>query len=153
MEFAPGEPVIARNGPVDSLYVILGGAARAIDTPTAPLLGIGDYFGARSILDGGRHSANVLAVGELHVMRLPGRLFVELAERSPSVVLGMLRDLGARFRRLEPEPRYRQFRTQRKGSTHGGRFDAGCGSRYAGSSRRAPASLCGRSIGDRTSAA
>jgi CRP-like cAMP-binding protein len=102
-EFARGETVISPDAPADSLYVILSGTAKARAKPGARTLRTGDYFGELALLDGGPRSATVFATDELHVMRLPRRAFLHLAEHDPAMSLTMLRDLGARFRRLEPQ--------------------------------------------------
>src|SRR5204863_2713718 len=52
LEFAPGDEVVVRGGPGDSLYIILGGAAKASGKPGARTLGTGDYFGELAFLGG-----------------------------------------------------------------------------------------------------
>ena len=44
-EVAPGHTVLSNRDTSDSLYVILGGAAKALGKPAARELGAGDYFG------------------------------------------------------------------------------------------------------------
>ena len=102
-EFGPGETVVMRNAPADSLYVILGGAAKARGKPAARVLRTGDYFGELPLFDGAPRSATVVATQELHVMRLPRRSFLRLAQHDPGISLRMLRNLGAQFRRLETQ--------------------------------------------------
>jgi CRP-like cAMP-binding protein len=103
-EFVPGDTVIQKGTPGDSLYVILGGSARALGKPASRTLRTGDYFGELSLLDGTPRSATVLATGELHVMRLPRQAFIELAEENPGIALKMLNTLGTQIRRLETQP-------------------------------------------------
>src|SRR5262245_6500984 len=57
-EFAPGDPVISSGDTADSLYVILGGAAKVLRKPTARELNTGDYFGELALIDGAPRSAN-----------------------------------------------------------------------------------------------
>lgn len=102
-EFAPGETIVARDVPAHSLYVILGGTATTYGASAVRTLHIGDYFGEVGLLDCGPSAATVVAKDELQVMTLPRRSFLRLARRAPAIPLTMLRDLGARFRRLETQ--------------------------------------------------
>jgi CRP/FNR family transcriptional regulator, cyclic AMP receptor protein len=103
-EYGAGDVVIEQGAPGDALYVILSGSARARGRPAARKLGVGDYFGEMALLDGAPRSATVVATGELHVMRLPRRAFLSLAEHEPAVALRMLGNLGSQIRRLEIRP-------------------------------------------------
>ena len=72
-EYSPGDIVLQKGEPGDSLYVILGGSAKARGKPAARTLRTGDYFGELGLLDSVPRSATVVATGELHVMKLPRR--------------------------------------------------------------------------------
>ena len=100
-EFAPGETVISKGDRGDSLYVILGGAARAMSRPAGRALRAGDYFGDTALFDGRPRSATVVATRELHVMELPSRPVLELARQHPAITLTMLENLTTQFRNLE----------------------------------------------------
>jgi len=100
-EYSRGDSVIMKGGRADSLYVILGGSAKARGKQASRALGIGDYFGELGILDDAPRSATVVATEELHVMRLPRESFLRLAQDDPAVSLRMLTNLGSQFRRLE----------------------------------------------------
>jgi CRP/FNR family cyclic AMP-dependent transcriptional regulator len=102
-EFAPGDTVIAKGTPADSFYVILSGEAMALRKPAARTLSAGDYFGELALLDGEPRSATVVATAELHVMRLPRRVLIELLNEDPSIAQTMLAELGTRIRGLERE--------------------------------------------------
>jgi CRP-like cAMP-binding protein len=102
-EFAPGEHVVVIGEPADSFYVILGGEAKATGKLTARTMQTGDYFGELALIDGGRRSASVVATGELHVMRVPRRAFLELVDENPDIALAIATELGARVRRLEQQ--------------------------------------------------
>jgi CRP-like cAMP-binding protein len=103
-EFAPGDAVVLTGAPADSFYVILGGKATARGKTATRTLGTGDYFGEMGLLDDEPRSATVVALEELHVMRLPRRSFLQLVERNPAVALTIMRELGGRVRRLERQP-------------------------------------------------
>jgi CRP-like cAMP-binding protein len=100
-EFSPGDTVVATGAPPDFFYVILGGEARASAKPAARILTTGDYFGEMGLLDGEPRSATVIAVTDLHVMRLSRRAFDDAVERHPSLARKFMTELGGRVRRLE----------------------------------------------------
>ena len=103
-EYGPGDTVIQKGTPGDSLHVILSGSAKAIGKPASRTLRTGDYFGELSLLDGTPRSATVIAAGELHLMKLPRQAFMGLARHNPGISLKMLNTLGAQIRRLETQP-------------------------------------------------
>ena len=100
-EFSPGDTVVATGAPPDFFYVILGGEARASAKPAARTLTTGDYFGEMGLLDGEPRSATIVAVSELHVMRLSRRAFDDAVERHPSLARKFMTELGGRVRQLE----------------------------------------------------
>jgi CRP/FNR family cyclic AMP-dependent transcriptional regulator len=99
--YGPGDVVVEKGMPGDSVYVILSGSARARGKPAARTLHTGDYFGELGVLDGAPRSATVVATGELHVMRLSSASFLRLAQHNPSISLEMLSNVGWQVRRLE----------------------------------------------------
>jgi len=100
-EFGPGDTVVATGAPPDFFYVILGGEARASAKPAARTLTTGDYFGEMGLLDGEPRSATVIALSDLHVMRLSRRAFDDAVERHPSLARQFMAELGVRVRQLE----------------------------------------------------
>src|SRR5262245_52858891 len=56
-DFAPGEPIMLAGERSDSLYVILGGNAEAVENRARRALRTGDYFGEVAMIDGGPRSA------------------------------------------------------------------------------------------------
>jgi CRP/FNR family transcriptional regulator, cyclic AMP receptor protein len=100
-EFSPGDTVVSTGAPPDFFYVILGGEARASAKPAARTLTTGDYFGEIGLLDGEPRSATIVAVSELHVMRLSRRAFDDAVERHPSLARKFMTELGGRVRQLE----------------------------------------------------
>jgi CRP/FNR family transcriptional regulator, cyclic AMP receptor protein len=101
-EFAPGDTVVARNTPPDSLHVILGGTAKTGARPERTLC-IGDYFGEVGLIGGSPRSATVVATKQLHVMKLPRNAFLRVARQESEMSLTLLRNLAARFRTPETQ--------------------------------------------------
>jgi CRP-like cAMP-binding protein len=102
-EYGPGEVVLQKGEPGDSLYVVLSGSAKVRGKPAPRALRTGDYFGELGLLDGVPRSATVVATGHLHVMRLPRNAFLRIARHEPSISLAMLNTLGSQIRRLETQ--------------------------------------------------
>jgi CRP-like cAMP-binding protein len=100
-EYGPGDVVLQKGEAGDSLYVVLGGSAKVRGKPAARTLRTGDYFGELGVLDCVPRSATVVATSELHVMKLPCRAFLRIAEQEPSISLAMASTLGSQLRRLE----------------------------------------------------
>jgi CRP-like cAMP-binding protein len=100
-EYGPGDVVLQKGEPGDSLYVVLGGSAKVRGKPAARTLRTGDHFGELGVLDSVPRSATVVATSELHVMKLPRQAFLRIAEQEPSISLAMVNTLGAQIRRLE----------------------------------------------------
>src|SRR5262245_16853031 len=102
-EYMPGDTVVQKGTTGNSLYVILSGSATVLGKLASRPLRTGDYFGELSLLEGTPRSATVVAATELHVMRLPRKAFVSIAEY-PAASQELLRTLGAQIRRLEAQP-------------------------------------------------
>jgi ATP-binding cassette, subfamily B, bacterial HlyB/CyaB len=102
-EIPPGDAVVVKDAPTDSLYLILGGTAEVRGKPAARTLRAGDYFGELALVGGEPRSATVAATRHLHVMGLPSQSFLRLVQRDPEILLTMLSNLGAQFRRLETQ--------------------------------------------------
>jgi CRP-like cAMP-binding protein len=102
-EYGPGDVVLQKGDPGDSLYVVLSGSAKVRGKPAARALRTGDYFGELGMLDGVPRSATVVATGHLHVMKLPRTAFLRIAQHEPSISLTMANTLGSQIRRLEAQ--------------------------------------------------
>jgi CRP/FNR family transcriptional regulator, cyclic AMP receptor protein len=102
-EFAPGEAIIFPGDRAEWLYVILSGHAKTTSGGDSRVLRVGEYFGEVALIDGHPRSATVVAMNDVHVMKLPSRPVLKLASEHPAITLTMLRDLTTRLRRVEAE--------------------------------------------------
>jgi CRP-like cAMP-binding protein len=96
-DFAPGDIVLQKGGGGDSLYLILSGTARALETPVPRALRSGDYFGELALFAGHPRSLTVVATRELHVMMLPRSSFIRLARQHPTITLTMMKNLSTQL--------------------------------------------------------
>jgi CRP/FNR family cyclic AMP-dependent transcriptional regulator len=108
--YAPGESVIEQGESVAGfkafsptgveMHVILAGAADVVvDGAPQAGLGVGDYFGELSLIDGEPRSADVVAgPAGLTTFALSKWTFESLREKHPEVAIPMLRVLCARLR-------------------------------------------------------
>jgi len=83
----------------ESMYLILYGELRArimVDGAESTLatLGVGDYFGEVSLLDGGPRSADVLANTDSLVLKISSESFKKLMTEEPTVALHFTYALG-----------------------------------------------------------
>ncbi|MTH98361.1 cation:proton antiporter [Roseibium sp. RKSG952] len=81
----PGEKLIRKGDRGDAAYFIASGAVE-VRTPERNIrLGRGDIFGEISLLTGSRRSADVVALGYCHLLRLNANDFRELMRKSPDI--------------------------------------------------------------------
>jgi CRP-like cAMP-binding protein len=92
--FVPGDTVLRSADSAEFFYVVLRGEAEAREQGRARRLRRGDYFGETALLDGTSHPATVIATNELYVLRLPGPVFLRVAQQSPTIAFAVLTQLG-----------------------------------------------------------
>jgi CRP-like cAMP-binding protein len=92
--FVPGDAVLRSADSAEFFYVVLRGEAEAREQGRTRRLRRGDYFGETALLDGTSHPATVIATDELYVLRLPGPVFLRLAQQSPTIAFAILTQLG-----------------------------------------------------------
>jgi CRP-like cAMP-binding protein len=79
--------------------VLVEGEARcAVDGTAVRRFGPGDFFGELALIDGGTRTAAVVSEGDVEVLVLDRREFVELFEISPAVAHNMLAEMARRLR-------------------------------------------------------
>ena len=104
--FAAGERVLRKGLSGGNFYVILEGeAAVDLDGQQLARLGRGDFFGEISALTDEAPTADVVAVGILRCLVIPGPQLERLLIERPQVALRMLRTEARRLRTtLEWQP-------------------------------------------------
>lgn len=102
VEHAAGREIATEDEGALALHVILGGTATVskggIDKRT---LGVGDYFGEISLIDGKRRSATVTAAEPLTALAVPHVAFRSLLDDDPTCARELLMVLCARLREAE----------------------------------------------------
>lgn len=101
----PAEHVIARQGEIGTgLFVIIEGSVRVVrDAQELARLGVGDFFGEMSVIDGLPRVAQVIAAEPTRCLALASWEFERLVLDHPTIGLAILRGLSARLRaKTEP---------------------------------------------------
>jgi CRP-like cAMP-binding protein len=94
-ELARGESVLLNDIGTDAFYVVLGGSAQML-RPTRRSIATGDSFGELGVLGGEPRPLHVVAMQELHLMKLPRQPVMELRDLpGPSPFRGILRQKAA----------------------------------------------------------
>jgi CRP/FNR family transcriptional regulator len=106
VEFPKGR-VIARQGEVGTgFFVVESGAVRVVrDGEELAVLGVGEFFGELSVLDGQPRIAQVVALEETRCLALASWDFERVLVENPSVALGILRGLASRLRSVTEQHR------------------------------------------------
>jgi predicted acylesterase/phospholipase RssA/CRP-like cAMP-binding protein len=101
---AAGEHLFAEGDPADAAYVVLSGRLRAVrqgpDGRFEPVaeMAAGELVGELALLDGEARAADVLAVRDSALGRLPRAVFDRLVDEQPAAMLAITRRLVARTR-------------------------------------------------------
>lgn len=102
VEHAAGREIATEDEGALALHVILSGTATVskggVDKRT---LGVGDYFGEISLIDGKPRSATVTAADPLTLLAVPHMAFQALLDDDPTCAREMLVLLCARLREAE----------------------------------------------------
>ncbi len=104
--FSKGQTVFREGDASESLYVVVeglvkvsvsssDGAELALTTLRPP-----DVFGELPLIDGGPRSASAVALVDTILLALDRRTLLEVMQRSPVLVDGLLRSVGGLLRRL-----------------------------------------------------
>lgn len=103
--YCRGEVVLRQGEPGDTLHLVLEGRLKGLvvspsgEEVVLRVFGPGDLFGALSVLDGGPHSATVVALEPVYTATLARADLQALLRQSPEAVEGLLRTLVGLIRR------------------------------------------------------
>ena len=108
--YAREQTILARDATDKDVYFIASGVVRVTAFSgsgrqlTFRDLGMGEWFGDLAAIDGGRRSADVVAVSETLVASVSSALFLQMIARNPTMaeallrhMVGHVRDLSARL--------------------------------------------------------
>jgi len=125
--FTAGEVITHQNGEPDWLYLLTRGSVEVRFQPeTGPEVPVNtlqapDFFGELSMMTGARHTASVVALGEVDCLRLKKADFQEFIMDRPETAGAIARiltdrqlELHARLEDLDAEERLRQRETRRQ---------------------------------------
>jgi len=97
-----GREVIAEGAGAIGFHLITAGEARVTSGETVRrTLGVGDYFGEISVIDGQPRSASVQAVGSLQTFAIHPDIFQKIIDHHPDFARGLLVLLCRRLREAE----------------------------------------------------
>ena len=101
-EHDDGREVIAEGSGAIGFHFITAGEARVTSgTTVRRTLGVGDYFGEISVIDGQPRSASVEAVGSLETFAIHPHVFQKIIDDHPDFARGLLVVLCKRLREAE----------------------------------------------------
>jgi CRP/FNR family cyclic AMP-dependent transcriptional regulator len=100
-----GELLPDENSPGFALSIVLNGRVRAVRLINGREIILsdveeGEYFGELSAIDGGPGSAQIVAITDAIVARMPSKVFREMVHQHPAVRDRVLADLARRIRTL-----------------------------------------------------
>jgi CRP/FNR family cyclic AMP-dependent transcriptional regulator len=100
--------VIARQGEIGTgLFVVVEGAVRVVrDGVELARLGVGDFFGEMSVIDGLPRVAQVVSTEPTRCLALASWEFERLVLDHPAIGLAILRGLSARLRAKTDPPQH-----------------------------------------------
>lgn len=97
--FSEGERILRQGFTGSGFYLVVEGeAAVKVDGQELARLGRGEFFGEISILLGESPTADVIALGPLRCLVLPGPMLQEFLEMNPKVMFRLLQSEATRLR-------------------------------------------------------
>jgi len=99
--YGSGSTLVKSGAPGESVFVILDGRVAVRAGARRITLGIGDFFGEMSLLDGEPRSATVIAQTDVLVMMIPRRKFLKLLANEPRIAIAVMSTLSRRVRALQ----------------------------------------------------
>jgi CRP/FNR family transcriptional regulator, cyclic AMP receptor protein len=108
-KFAHGEVIIKQGDPADCMYVVLDGEVEIIlddlreDSLRLALLGEDEVFGELALFDDATRIATAKAIGDVRVLSVDKKNFLEWVGEEPSFTLKILMKMADRTRTLIEE--------------------------------------------------
>jgi len=106
--YADGEVIMRQGDTGDTMFVIQDGQAEIVQEKDGKEVrlrtaGSGEILGEMAIIDRETRSATVRALGEVRVLTVDKRTFLQRISEDPSMAFRMLQDLSNRIRELSAE--------------------------------------------------
>jgi len=104
VDFAAGATIIERHNNDSSVFFVLSGTVSVLNYTvsgraiTHTTLRSGDIFGEMAAIDCSPRAAWVLAIDDCKLIKIPGSIFINLAERNHKFSLELLRKLSENLR-------------------------------------------------------
>jgi NTE family protein len=104
-----GDLVVREDDPGDALYVVVSGRLQAYTRLSSGAERIfasysnGDCFGEMPLLSGETHWANVRALNDSVLLKIPRAVFDKVVSRDPRVAVGLSQRMGQRIKQLRAE--------------------------------------------------
>jgi CRP-like cAMP-binding protein len=99
--FPRSSTVVKRGDAGDAFYVVLEGSVAVRTGSRKAVMGVGEFFGEMSLLDGAPRSASVVAESEVLLMVIPRTAFMKLLESEPKITIAILGTLSQRIRTIQ----------------------------------------------------
>ncbi len=94
--------MVKAGDPGDAFYVVLEGTVAVRTGGRKVVMGVGEFFGEMSLIDGAPRSASVVADSdEVLLMVIPRSAFMKLLESEPKITIAILGTLSQRIRVLQ----------------------------------------------------
>ncbi len=102
LEYATGDPVFLQGDAAQAVYILLSGSVRVVKddgTHAVELAHIdrSAILGETGVVCGRHHAASVYATTETSMLRIDGRVFMELLHQIPDFAVGLLREMADRL--------------------------------------------------------
>ena len=99
--FEPGQAIVERGEPADSLFIVLRGTAQVDVGGRYHELKAGDFFGEMALIAGRKRTATVKAAERVGALRIAADEFQGFLLHQPRVAVEMLKGLVQRLREVQ----------------------------------------------------
>lgn len=106
--YKDGETIVRQGDAGNCMYVIQGGEVEVVRSDNGKsvrlaVLGEGDIFGEISLLGNEKRSATVLAIGEVRVITVDKRIFLQRLQEDITLAFRIFQTMAARIREMNSE--------------------------------------------------